>query len=62
MLFWEWALGLIDKEFSRKNAIEALGFPSRAVEEIIKRLLDMKYLQCLGEGKTTRFRVKILAI
>ncbi|MDM8335300.1 hypothetical protein QUS22_02735 [Wolbachia pipientis] len=36
LLLWEWAFGLTGKEFSRKDAIEALGFPSRTVEAIIK--------------------------
>ncbi|WP_264707670.1 Fic family protein [Wolbachia endosymbiont (group A) of Acrocera orbiculus] len=57
--FWEWALSLADKEFSRKDAIEALGFPPRTVEAITKKLLGMKYLQRLGEGKATRYKVII---
>ncbi|WP_414517111.1 Fic family protein, partial [Wolbachia endosymbiont of Nasonia vitripennis] len=48
LFFWEWALSLADKEFSRKDAIEALGFPPRTVEAITKKLLGMKYLQRLG--------------
>ncbi|WP_265042617.1 hypothetical protein [Wolbachia endosymbiont (group A) of Sphecodes monilicornis] len=59
MFFWEWALSLADKEFSRKDAIEALGFPPRTVEAITKKLLGMKYLQRLGEGKATRYKVII---
>ncbi|WP_341819810.1 Fic family protein [Wolbachia endosymbiont (group A) of Brachyopa scutellaris] len=59
LFFWEWALSLADKEFSRKDAIEALGFPPRTVEAITKKLLGMKYLQRLGEGKATRYKVII---
>ncbi|MDX5462410.1 MAG: Fic family protein [Wolbachia endosymbiont of Tetragnatha montana] len=59
LFFWEWALSLADKEFSRKDAIEALGFPPRTVEAITKKLLGMKYLQRLGEGKATRYKVVI---
>lgn len=57
LALWEWALSLNGKEFSRKNAIEALGFPDRTIEYGIKKLLNMKRLQKLGQGTATRYRV-----
>ncbi len=55
---WNWALSLEKKEFSRKDAIEALGFPPRTVESIIKKLFDLKKLEKMGEGRGIRYRVK----
>ena len=54
---WQWALESKEKEFARKDAVEALGFPERTVESIIKKLLDMKRLQRLGQGKATRYKI-----
>ncbi|PIR34021.1 MAG: cell filamentation protein Fic [Alphaproteobacteria bacterium CG11_big_fil_rev_8_21_14_0_20_44_7] len=54
---WRWANQLGNREFSRKEAIEALGFPARTIEQIIKKLLGMKKLQKLGEGRATRYKV-----
>jgi Fic family protein len=54
---WNWALQLPKKQFSRKDAIEALGFPPRTIESIIKKLFNMKKLDRLGEGRATRYRV-----
>lgn len=54
---WQWALQNESLEFSRKDAVEALGFPERTVESIIKKLLTMKRLQRLGEGPATRYKV-----
>lgn len=55
MAFWQWAKP--QGEFSRKSAIEALGFAARTVEEITKKLLAMKKLERLGQGRATRYRV-----
>ena len=55
MQFWQWAKQ--QGEFSRKKAVEALGFPNRTVESIIKKLFDMKKLERLGQGRATRYRV-----
>ncbi len=55
MEFWQWAKQ--QGEFSRKSAIEALGFPPRTVEEITKKLREMKKLERLGQGRATRYRV-----
>ena len=43
--------------FKLKDAIGALGFPARTVESIIKKFLDMKRLQRLGQGKASRYKV-----
>ncbi len=53
--FWQWAKK--QDEFSRRTAIDALGFAPRTVEDIIKKLFDMKKLQRLGQGRATRYRV-----
>jgi len=55
LALWQWAG--TQAEFSRKDAIEALGFPARTVEGIIKRILEMKKLERLGQGRATRYRV-----
>jgi Fic family protein len=55
LTFWNW-VNKRDSEFSRKEAIEALGFPARTIESIIKKLLDLKYLTRLGQGKATRYK------
>jgi Fic family protein len=57
LAFWTWAQSLESKEFNRGDAIAALGFPPRTVEQIMKKLLDMKKLEQLGQGRATRYRV-----
>ncbi len=57
LALWQWARGLDRKEFSRKDAIEGLGFPARTVEQIIKKLVGMKRLEQLGQGRATRYRI-----
>ncbi len=57
LAFWQWAQSLGDKEFNRGDAIDALGFPPRTIEQIMKKLLDMKKLEQLGQGRATRYRV-----
>lgn len=54
---WRWAAGLPEREFSRKSAMAALGYPARTAESIIKKLLDLKKLERLGEGRATRYKV-----
>lgn len=51
---WLWAREQV--EFSRKDAIAALGFPPRTVEAIIKKLMELRCLTRLGQGKATRYR------
>lgn len=53
---WKWVINL-DSEFGRKDAVEALKFPERTVESIIKKLVDLKRLDKIGEGRATRYRV-----
>ena len=57
LAFWTWAHGLAGKEFNRGVAIQALGFPPRTIEQIMKKLLDMKRLEKFGQGRATRYRV-----
>lgn len=57
LALWQWSQQLETLEFSRKDAIQALGFPDRTIESIIKKLLLMKRFERLGEGMATRYRV-----
>jgi len=57
LALWRWAQLLPDKTFGRQAAVEALGFPPRTVESIIKKLLEMKALAKIGTGRATRYRV-----
>ena len=59
LAFWRWAQSLGSKEFNRGDAIKALGFPPRTVEQIMKKFLDMKKLQQLGQGRATRYRLPL---
>lgn len=59
LLLWNWALER-NHPFSRKDAVEALGFPERTTESIIKKLFDYKRLQRLGQGKATRYKILLL--
>lgn len=56
LALWQWA-NQVGKEFSRKDAVEALGFAGRTVEAIIKKLLDLKRVERLGQGKATRYKI-----
>lgn len=58
LAFWKWVHNMGGQEFSRGDAIDALAFPPRTIEQIIKKLLDMKKLDQLGQGRATRYRVK----
>jgi len=57
LALWQWANATPNKQFSRKDAVEALGFPFRTTESIIKKLLDLKKLERLGQGRATHYRV-----
>jgi Fic family protein len=57
LMLWQWAQTRNAPEFSRKDAVEALGFPPRTVEAIIKKLLGLKRLERAGEGRGTRYRI-----
>jgi Fic family protein len=54
LALWSWAKS--KPTFSRKEAIEALGYPARTIEEIIRKLHEMKKLERLGEGRASRYR------
>jgi len=57
LAFWQWAQDMGRKEFNRGDAIKALAFPPRTIEQIMKKFLDMKKLEQLGRGRATRYRV-----
>jgi len=57
LALWQWANAIPDKLFTRKDAIENLGFPVRTTESIIKKLLEMKKFERLGQGRATRYKV-----
>ncbi len=57
LALWQWANENKSQNFSRKDAVTALGFPERTVEEIIKKLNLLNVLQRIGQGKSTRYRV-----
>jgi Fic family protein len=57
LALWHWAQARNEPTFSRKDAIEALEFPPRTVEAIIKKLTELKRLKRIGEGRSTRYRV-----
>ena len=57
LALWQWAQARSEPEFSRKDAAQALGFPLRTVEAIIKKLVELKRLVRIGEGRGTRYRV-----
>jgi len=57
LALWKWAQGLPSRQFNRGDATSALGFPPRTVEQIIKKLLDLKKLERFGRGRATRYRL-----
>lgn len=57
LALWQWAQARNEPTFSRKDAVEALEFPARTVEAIIKRLLELKRLERIGAGRSTRYKV-----
>jgi Fic family protein len=57
LALWNWARQLAGGKFSRGDAIEALGFPPKTAEQIIKKLLNMKKLERLGQGRATHYRL-----
>lgn len=56
LALWRWIVDY-DNEFSRKDAVKALSFPERTVESIIRKLVDLKRIERIGEGRATRYRV-----
>ena len=57
LALWQWIQTHPKSEFTRKDAIEALGFPARTVESIIKKLFEMKRLVKVGQGRGVRYKV-----
>lgn len=57
LALWEWAQKRNEPAFSRKDAIDALAYPPRTIEAIIKKLLDLKKLERIGAGRSTRYRI-----
>lgn len=53
---WQWAREQV--EFSRKDAVAALGFSPRTVEAIIKKLVQLKCLTRLGQGRATHYKAR----
>tara|TARA_R110000744_G_scaffold26809_2_gene65862 strand:- start:334 stop:486 length:153 start_codon:yes stop_codon:yes gene_type:complete len=45
-------------EFSRKDAVAALGDPQRTIEASIRKLVGLKRFERIGEGRATRYRLK----
>jgi Fic family protein len=58
LALWNWAQQR-RSEFSRKDAVKELGFPERTVEAVIKKLVNLKRLTKLGQGKATRYKVTV---
>jgi len=56
LALWQWVQNRREPTFSRKDVIEALGFPARTVEASIKKLLELRRLERVGEGRSTRYR------
>lgn len=57
LALWQWINKRVEPEFSRKDVIDGLGFPARTTESAIKKLLDLKKLERVGEGRATRYRM-----
>lgn len=57
LLLWQWVLQNGMREFSRRDVVTELGFAERTAEASIKKLLTLKKLQRLGEGKATRYKI-----
>ena len=53
-----WAGTLGGEAFARRDAIEALNLPARTVEATIKKLVELKRLTRLGQGRATRYVVR----
>ncbi len=56
LFLWQWA-NQRNMEFSRRDAIAGLGFPERTLESIIKKLVDLKRLIRLVQGKALRYKL-----
>ncbi len=52
-----WQFALEKKEFTKKEVVETTKLSIRTVENSLKKLVDMKKLERLGEGRGIRYRV-----
>ena len=59
LILWRWATKR-EKEFGRKDAINELKLPARTIESIIKKLADLKRLDRFGQGRATRYKIKLI--
>ena len=53
----DWIRARDDLYFSRKDALENFDMPARTVEAAVKRLLEYKFIERLGAGRATRYRL-----
>ena len=58
LALWEWIQRRTEPVFSRKDAVEALSFPPRTIEAAIKKLLELRKIERIGQGRGTRYRIK----
>jgi Fic family protein len=56
LALWQWATHY-QGEFQRKDAVAALSLSVRTVESIIKKLVDLKRLEKIGQGRAIRYKV-----
>lgn len=57
LALWNWVQSRNEPTFSRKDAIQALNFPPRTIEAIIKKLVELKRIERIGEGRATRYKL-----
>ena len=55
---WDWINKREEEFFTRKETIEFSNFPSRTVEYIIKKFINMNKLERVGLGKEVRYKLK----
>jgi len=58
MTLWQWVHKQAPDEFSRGEAISALGLPARTVESILKKLLELNKIRRFGQGRATRYTLR----
>ncbi len=58
LALWQWIQNRNEAEFARKDAVKALGFAQRTIEASIKKLVELKRLEKIGQGRATRYRMR----
>ena len=53
----DWIRAREDLYFSRKDATENFALPARTIEAAVKRVLEYKFIERLGAGRATRYRL-----